>query len=307
MITVIPKDKDHWLSLRKGNINSTEVAALFNCSPYMTEYELWHLKKGMIQDSFSENERTKWGSRLQDSIAHGVAEDNNWKIKKMDEYMYDQDHRIGSSFDFMIPLLNKTLQPALLEVKNVDSLAFKNGWIQHDDGDLEAPLHIELQVQHQLFISGLDTAFIAALVGGNTPFIIERQRDESIIKQILKKVSMFWESINKNEPPNPDFEKDFETIKQVYAGVKKGKAIEGTSTIKEWAEKYSRLGEEIGKLNREREVLKGKMLMAMGDAEKILDNTFTVTSGIVNRKSYTVEPAVYRNFIVRHKEQEVNL
>ena len=73
MVTVVPKSKEEWLSLRHENINSTEVSALFGCSPYQTLYELWHIKKGNLKDSFVDNERVKWGTRLQDSIAMGIS------------------------------------------------------------------------------------------------------------------------------------------------------------------------------------------------------------------------------------------
>jgi len=302
MITVIPKSKEEWLSLRKSNLNSTEVSALFNCNPYMSHYELWHLKKGLIQDSFEENSRTKWGTRLQDSIANGVAEDRGWKIKKMEEYMYDPNYRIGSSFDFFIPILKETLQPALLEIKNVDSLAFKNGWIVDEDGEIESPLHVELQVQHQMFISGFDKAYIAALVGGNTPVILERSKDENVIKNILKKCEEFWKSIDMGIPPEPNFEKDFETIKDVYKFTKKGKAIEGNDKIKELAEEYSRLNEKASEINKKKESIKGQLLLYMSDAEYIIGDGFKVSASIMEKKEYTVKSSVSRPVKIRFME-----
>jgi putative phage-type endonuclease len=304
MITVIPKSKEEWLSLRSKNINSTEVSALFNCNPYMTHYELWHLKKGLIQDSFSENERTKWGTRLQDSIAYGVAEDRGWKIQKMEEYMYDPNYRIGSSFDFFIPILKETLQPALLEIKNVDSLAFKNGWIVDDNSEIESPLHIELQLQHQMFIAGFNKAYIAALVGGNTPVILERDRDEEVVKNILKKCEEFWKSIDMGIPPEPNFEKDFDTIKEVYKVAKKAKAIEGNSKIKELAEEYSRLNERAAEIDKKKESIKGQLLLYMSDAEYIIGDGFKVSAGLVSKKEHTVKSSVSRQVKVRFMEAE---
>ena len=69
----------------------------------------------------------KWGTRLQDSIAMGIAQDQGWSIRPMKEYITDTDLRLGASFDFAIG------DDGLLEIKNVDSLVFHKQW--ESDGD----------------------------------------------------------------------------------------------------------------------------------------------------------------------------
>ena len=297
MVTVVPQSKEEWLSLRQENINSTEVSALFGCSPYQTLYELWHIKKGNLKDSFVDNERVKWGTRLQDSIAMGIAEDNAWPIRRMDEYIYDQELRAGSSFDFSVQR-----NTALLEIKNVDSLAFKEGWLETDSG-VESPLHIELQVQHQMMISGYETCYIGALVGGNRAVIIERKKDPLVIAEIKKKIKQFWISIYMNDEPKPDFEKDKDAIRELYKVAKKGKAVEGTMQVKELAEMYSNLTEQLAALNKKRDAIKMQMLTMMGDAEKIIGEGYQVSAGVIQRAGYEVKPVVYRDFRIRFMEK----
>lgn len=297
MVTVVPQSKEEWLSLRQENINSTEVAALFGCSPYQTLYELWHIKKGNLKDSFVDNERIKWGTRLQDSIAMGIAEDNAWSIRRMDEYIYDKELRAGSSFDFSVQG-----NTALLEIKNVDSLAFKEGWLETDSG-VESPLHIELQVQHQMMMSGYETCYIGALVGGNRAVIIERKKDPLVIAEVKKKIKQFWISIYMSDEPKPDFEKDKDAIRELYKAAKKGKAVEGTMQVKELAETYSNLTEQIAALNKKRDAIKMQMLTMMGDAEKIIGEGYQVSAGVVQRAGYEVKPVVYRDFRIRFMEK----
>ena len=297
MVTVVPQSKEEWLSLRQENINSTEVSALFGCSPYQTLYELWHIKKGNLKDSFVDNERVKWGTRLQDSIAMGIAEDNAWSIRRMDEYIYDKELRAGSSFDFSVQG-----NTALLEIKNVDSLAFKEGWLETDSG-VESPLHIELQVQHQMMISGYETCYIGALVGGNRAVIIERKKDPLVIAEIKKKIKQFWISIYMNDEPKPDFEKDKDAIRELYKVAKKGKAVEGTMQVKELAEMYSNLTEQLAALNKKRDAIKMQMLTMMGDAEKIIGEGYQVSAGVIQRAGYEVKPVVYRDFRIRFMEK----
>lgn len=309
MKTLEYKTKEEWLAARKKVITSTDVAALFNASPYTTLYETWAIKKGLIESSIEETQRMKWGNRLEDAIARGVAEDMGWTVSPKKYFMYSDEYRIGSSFDYEIiksndGKINALSGYALLEIKNLDSMAFKNGWIVHDDGEIEASLHVELQIQMQLFVAGFDKAYIAALVGGNTPVILERDRDEEVVKNILKKCEEFWKSIDSGIAPEPNFEKDFDTIKEVYKVAKKGKAIEGNSKIKELAEEYSRLNERAAEIDKKKESIKGQLLLYMSDAEYIIGDGFKVSAGLVSKKEYTVKSSVSRPVKVRFMEAE---
>ena len=152
--------REEWLERRVDDITSTEISALFGLSPYMTEFELWHNKKNRTVVALEPNDRIKWGTRLEASIAAGIAEDQGWQLSIMSKYMRDTEMWLGSSFDFGIG------DDGILEIKNVDALQFREKWTV--DGDnIEAPPHIEMQLQQQLMITGRKYAYIGALVGGN--------------------------------------------------------------------------------------------------------------------------------------------
>jgi len=102
-VTRIPfTTEEAWLAERAKDITSTEIAALYGLSPYCTAFELWHQKQGLYVEDFESNDRIKWGTRLQDAIAAGVAEDMGWEAKRLDDYMRDDDARLGASFDFEV-------------------------------------------------------------------------------------------------------------------------------------------------------------------------------------------------------------
>jgi hypothetical protein len=55
---------------RASVVGASEVAALFDCSPYLTKFELWHRKKGNIatpefnarhDNGMPDDERILWG------------------------------------------------------------------------------------------------------------------------------------------------------------------------------------------------------------------------------------------------------
>ena len=227
--TLVPATEAQWLEWRKADLTSTEAAALFGASPYATKFELHHRKAGTLPEAeFAANERMKWGNRLEGAIALGIAEDYGLIVEPFKVYMRVPELRMGSSFDFKVVGITEHFVgdqsarqmflrhgPGVMEIKNVDGLQFRRAWL--DDGEtIEAPPHIEFQVQHQLVVADMQWAMIAPLVGGNTPKVILRERDQAVGQAIIMKVREFWARIDTNTPPTPDYVEDADTIGRLY-------------------------------------------------------------------------------------------
>lgn len=275
-----PTDTEHWLSLRTKDVTSTESAALFGESPYVTRYELWHRKRSGAQPAFTVNERMQWGNRLESAIAHGIAEEQGWQIEPMKAYYRDPAARLGSSFDFVITSLGR---PAHLEIKNVDYIAFRNGWLEHDDGTIEAPLHIELQVQHQMAVSGFDRAFIGAFIGGNRGVVIERQRDEDVIRAIRAKVAEFWGTVDAGQEPDPVMPEDAEAVIRMNQYAQPGKILDagGDDRIASLVAQYQLAARDADEATERKQIAKAQLLEAIGDAEKVLLPGWTISASMI--------------------------
>ena len=310
-----PRDDAHWHALRANDITSTDVAALFGLSPYKTHFELWYEKKQLDESQFRENARVTWGKRLEAVIAQGIAEDNGFSFRPMPEYIRLEGLRLGSSFDFRVlsegphaGMITSSafdrLSDAHFEIKNVDWLRFRDTWII--DGDfIEAPAHIELQVQHQMLVSGLRRAYIGVMVGGNDIRVIEREADEPTQRAILSAAKAFWASIDSNTPPKPVMPDDAAAVIRLNSFAEPGKLLDGRhdAELVEMIARYSALGRDVAKLQDEREVVKAELLERIGDHEKVLLDGFTVSAGMV--APTTVETYVrkgYRNFRVTAKK-----
>jgi putative phage-type endonuclease len=272
--------EDAWLAQRQRDVTSTESAALFGMSPYMTAFELWHRKHSGTAPEFKSNERMKWGSRLEAAIAHGIAEEQGWEIRPMKEYMRDPDARLGSSFDFVITNLG---EPVHLEIKNVDYLAFRDGWIEHDDGGIEAPEHIEMQVQHQMAVSGFRRAFIGAFIGGNRGVVIERERDEDVIRAIRARVAAFWKTVDDGLEPDPVMPDDAEAVIRLNQYAEPGKILDASSDeeIARMVADYKAACSERDAADEQAKIVKADLLKRIGDAEKVLLPGFTISAGMI--------------------------
>ena len=184
-----------WLELRAEDITSTEVSALLGLSPYQTAYELYHQKLNKDLGEIPDNERMKWGRRLEAVVAKGIAKDLDIEIRALNTYMrHDTVERMGASFDYEV--INHPMGPGIMEVKVVDRLVFMDKWTEE-----VAPTHIEIQLQHQLEVMDREWGLIVALVGGNEPIIIRRKRDRALGKNLIKAVQKHWARIEAKKPP----------------------------------------------------------------------------------------------------------
>ena len=291
--------REHWLSLRAQNLTSTEVPALFGLSPYQTEFEVWHRHKANTTVKIEENERMKWGNRLESAIALGIAEDKGFEVYPFKDYMRLTDLHLGSSFDYAIG------DDGILEIKNVDSLVFRNDWLEDEQGNFEAPPHIEIQVQHQLLVSGRKFAWIGVLVGGNRVALMKREPDETIQNAILKKAEKFWKSIAAGVAPSPNFERDVDFLMKLHGYAEPGKVIDAPSGADALAAKYAHIGDAIKNLEAERGGIKAQLITMIGDAEKVIGEGFSISAGVVGpTRVEAFDKKGYRNFRVYIKKEK---
>jgi putative phage-type endonuclease len=299
---ITPDSKTHWLNLRKQDVTSTEVAALFGSSPYKTAFGLWQSKRsGYVEEPFKETARMKWGTRLQDAIALGVAEDQGWNVRRRGVYSRIPELRLGASFDFEI--LTHPDGPGVLEIKNVDYLQFRDTW-SDDDGILEAPPHIELQLQTQLLASGRSWGAIVALVAGNEPRIAVRKASPEVASEIEAAVAAFWDSQRAGVSPDPDWLADSKHLRQLYSQSTPGKVLQSTDEhLDELVAQYKHLSSEINGLEDLKEATRSQILASIGDAEKVIGNGWSISAATVEAK---IVPeylrASYRGFRINTKK-----
>ena len=277
---IIPiSDRQAWLQNRLQDVTSTEVSALFGLSPYKTEFELFHEKRDGQIVEVPDNERMKWGRRLETPIALGVAEDQGWEVTKLDVYMRKPDIRLGSSFDFRIDSVSDGA--GLMEIKNVAELQFKKNWIDLGNGNYEAPEHIELQVQHQMEVADIQWCAIVALVGGNAPKVIYRNRDKDIGASIRARVAAFWDRVARNEPPSADYTADADFIVQLYSQSNEGEVFDasGDEFFAQLIRDYQQLGIDAEKIDAMRKGIKARILERVGTAERVTAEWGSISLG----------------------------
>lgn len=275
---ITPADEAHWHAMRAQDLTSTDVAALFGISPYKTGFELWHEKKSGEVVRIKDNDRMRWGRRLESVVAEGIAEEKGWVALPFKDYGRLPELRLGASFDYRVD--GSGPNDAILEIKTVDFLAFRNGWTIEDDY-VEAPAHIELQVQHQMLVSGLRRAYIGVLIGGNRIEILEREADDQVHAGIVYAARKFWASIEDGTPPSPVMPDDAQAVIRLNQHAEPGKLLDARDNayIAELVNQYDYLGRQAKSIADERDVVKAELLKTIGDAEKVIIDGFSVSAG----------------------------
>jgi putative phage-type endonuclease len=287
---ILPADKQHWHALRAQDLTSTDIAALFGLSPYATAIDVWHNKRDGVTASIADNERMKWGRRLESVVAHGIAEDQDWQVNPFEEYGRLPEHRIGSSFDFRILGENQTANYStdtvlddddfILEIKTVDALAYRNGWTVEDDF-IEAPAHIELQLQHQLLVSGLRTGYIGALIGGNRVELLRREADDAVHAAILQRAAAFWASVEAGTPPPVVTADDARAYIRLQDHAEPGRLLDvrGEHSLASLIEQYQDAKRAAATATDLADILKAELLARIGDAERVMWDGGTISCG----------------------------
>jgi putative phage-type endonuclease len=309
-----PKTRTEWLALRHGHVSSTESSALFGMSKYQTAYELAVTKKRDTPDDSEYGGRAEWGRALEEVIAKHVSEKHGIKVRAMNGYA--SNNGMGASFDYEIvgtlPMqdspyvkLYNEHGPGVLEIKNVDWLIFKNEWT-----DDEAPAHIEIQVQHQLECCERSWALIAALVGGNRLHIITRLRDEAVGAAIAKKCQKFWTDLNAGKMPPVTLPEDAELIATMYRYAEPDKLLDvrgKDSEVVALCSEYAAAAERGKAAEAAKQSAKAKLLMLIGDAERVLADGWTVSAGVTAEAevpAYTRK--AFRNLRVTQKKEKAS-
>jgi predicted phage-related endonuclease len=206
-----PRLGDPDAEFRSSHVGASECAALFDCSPYVTRFELWHRKQGTIAtpafnevgpDGTPDDERIYWGVRLEAAIIEAAKERYGYTDRDQLKEI-SNGNGLGGHPDRRVICPERG--PGILEVKTAD-------WLVRKDWGDEPPMHYLLQSQAYQGLDKVQWGDVLVLVGGNKLERFCYDFRPKIYAEIEKRVAEFWRSIEANEPPPADYARDLDTI-----------------------------------------------------------------------------------------------
>lgn len=289
---IIPvANEAEWHELRAKHVGASESACLFGAQPdyAMSHYQMWQVKSGRIPAPVVDGPRIRAGKILEAGIAQVVAVEHGLKIEQWVGYAEnDTTPGMGCTPDYQI----LDTEPGLLEIKSVDFLQHKQKW-----GD-EPPLHIQLQLQHQLHCTGLKWGFVGALVGGNEPKVYRFDYRPKVGAEIEKRIAAFWASIEAKQEPEADGSGSTAVaLAAMFPDAVPAKAIDmdGDNEFPtRWAALVQAKSDRKAAEATER-TSKNWLMAKIGDAELIrYAGTIVATAKTQHKKAYTVEESSSR-------------
>ncbi len=299
------ENEEHWHALRAKHIGGSEIASLFYqwvmpddkvvfrhmfeeapegailhgcCSNYLTGYRLYHIKAGILEPDALDNERVDAGNFLEPAIAAWAKKKWDWNIQKVHRYLTPAEG-MGVSRDYEVR--EKGFPP--VEIKNVDWIIFKDQWVVEGDEILNPPLHITLQLQHQIAATDADHGWVVVCVGGNELHRLRIDRHEPTIERIKAAVARFWVGVNAEEKPH-GFE-DYDTISDIWACGEKDKFVDlsNDNQMPELCATYIGLKAQEKSLTTQIDAVKAQITDRMADNTRAQCQGFKMTWPAVHR------------------------
>ena len=267
----IVHDSPAWHDLRARHVGGSEVAALFDLPAdqrpgyMMTRFALWHVKAGNAPPPHVGNPRVAWGLKLEAVIAEAAAETEGWTFDKGGYVSDATTPGLGCTLDFVIHSDPAESGPGALECKNTDWMVHRRSWT-----DDEPPIHILLQLQHQLAATGYTWGAVAALVGGNDLKIYRYRARPRLIADIRKRVTEFWRSIDEGREPPPDGSDSATAIlRALYSSPADEIAdMEADIEFADWCKKFREASDGMASANKQRDEAQNHIVSRLGNYQK---------------------------------------
>lgn len=193
-------DRDQWLTVRKQGIGSSDAAAAVGLNPYKSPLELWMEKTGRDEnlpktDPNDETSPMYWGTLLEHIVASHYTKRTGHRVRRINAVLQHPTE------PWMLANIDRevigTPEVQVLECKTA---GFQGSFLWRDG----VPEYIQLQVMHQLAVTGKPSADVAVLICGQDLQIHRIQRDEALITKLIELERAFWHYVETDTPPPAD-------------------------------------------------------------------------------------------------------
>ena len=258
-------DRDQWLEVRKGGIGSSDAAAAVGMNPYKSQLELWMEKTGRTEANEEEpgmDSPLFWGTLLEPYVAVAYQQKTDRRVRKVNAVLQHP------TFPFMLANIDREVVGSpdvqILECKTAGefgSRLWKGG----------VPEYVQLQVQHQLAVTGKGAADVAVLLCGQHLEIHRIQRDEEVIARLIVLETRFWNHVEADTPPPADgSESAAKALRNLYPGNTTTLDFSQDVNLGLAFTSLASLRVELEEKEAQAEKLKQTIQQAMGDASRAL-------------------------------------
>ena len=193
-------DRDQWLEVRKGGIGSSDAAAAVGLHPYKSQLQLWMEKTGRdgglpMVDPNDDQSPMYWGTLLEPIVAAHYTKRTGHRVRRVNAVLQHPEH----------PWMRANLDREVVGAPDVQILECKTAGIHGSRLWREGvPEYVQLQVMHQLAVTGKQAADVAVLLGGQELQVFRIERDAAMIAQLIALEQQFWWYVEQDKEPPAD-------------------------------------------------------------------------------------------------------
>ncbi|WP_426688439.1 YqaJ viral recombinase family protein [Rhodanobacter ginsengiterrae] len=256
-------DRGQWLAVRQGGIGSSDAATAVGLNPYRSQLELWLEKTGRAttkEETTGMDDPCYWGTLLEPYVATAYQQHTGRKVRRVNAVLQHP------TFNFMLANLDREVVGSpdvqILEYKTAGEFGSRL-W---KDG---VPEYVQLQVQHQLAVTGNTAADVAVLLCGQKLEIHRIERDDEVIARMILLEAKFWACVERDIEPLADgSESSARALCQLYPGNDTTLDFGQDESLCEMFTSLSALKAELEAKERLAEQCKQTIQQSMGDASR---------------------------------------
>jgi len=266
-----------WLAVRKRGIGSSDAAAAVGLNPYKSQLELWMEKTGRDEtlpkiDPQDEESPAYWGNILEPIVATHYSQRSGHRVRRINAVLQHPDPTLSWMLANIDREIIGALQVQILECKT----AGINGARLWKEG---VPEYVQLQVMHQLAVTGKQAADVAVLLGGQHLEIHRIERDDAMIARLIDLERVFWDYVVSDTPPPADGSASADQALRCLYPQDAGHTLDFSQDVRlssTFAE-LQKVRDSIAQQETQEAQLKQTLQQAMGDASRAQFETGSVS------------------------------
>ena len=190
--------REAWLRARRGGIGASDAAACVGCSPYQSTLGLWAEKAGRVEPQPpADMDAVEMGRLLEPIVLERLRQKTGlWVESWPSELIVMRD---GEPWQRCTPdglVFDPSRGVGLVQAKTARET--DAGWGE------EPPVHYQMQVQHEMAVTGLSYALLVVLFGGRKLEWYAVQRDEAVIEWLTSVERQIWGYVTLDQEPPPE-------------------------------------------------------------------------------------------------------
>jgi len=195
----VEPSRDAWLANRKNGIGASEWAAALGLHPTVSPFQLALEKQGKVEPAnLDDQEDIEFGKAMEPVSLGFLAKRTGREVMP-----WPQDEMAVSEekpFLFATPdaiQIDSDKGRGVVETKN------RNEWSGREWKG-SPPLLVQIQLQAQAFVLGLEWGTICAVIGGHKFRSFDVDRNDNFIASAVKGLERFWDLVCSDKTPDID-------------------------------------------------------------------------------------------------------